>query len=391
MTSEPDSTSRRRPPTIDLTAREVETEKLAADPPGDGEKDAPGGQTRRRFRLQATGDLLTGTMGAGAGAAAVLAIFAALWLAGLVPSRGAAPPPNAGRSEAAAIKEISARLDKTEAALAAQRPDAGLTARIAAAEAGTKSLGDSLAALNRRVDDIAATVRSALAHADAAAAAVDAAKTAAQAGIRRDDLDALANRLTALEGSVKSLNDDVSRHASGVDDRAARMTVAAEALRAAVERGAPYQSELAAVTSLGVDQNALAPLDPFAADGVPSATVLAREVMALTPALVRASGTAPGASSFLGRLKANAQKIVRVTPIDAPLGDDPAAVIARINAAAARGDLAAARAEIAKLPAPARALADGWVKKAEAREAAIAASRRVAADTLAALGKPASQ
>jgi len=43
------------------------------------------------------------------------------------------------------------------------------------------------------------------------------------------------------------------------------------------------------------------------------------------------------------------------------------------------------------LPDPARTLAAPWVKKAEAREAAIAASRRIAADALAALGKPAQQ
>ena len=66
-------------------------------------------------------------------------------------------------------------------------------------------------------------------------------------------------------------------------------------------------------------------------------------------------------------------------------------MIARINAAAARGDVAAALADIAKLPDASRALADGWVKKAQAREAAIAASQRIAADALAALGKPGSQ
>ena len=44
MTSEPDSTPRRRPPTIDLTATEVETEK-----PGAGRRDdagTAGGQCR---------------------------------------------------------------------------------------------------------------------------------------------------------------------------------------------------------------------------------------------------------------------------------------------------------------------------------------------------------
>jgi hypothetical protein len=85
---------------------------------------------------------------------------------------------------------------------------------------------------------------------------------------------------------------------------------------------------------------------------------------------------------------------VRITPAGtsaAPAGDDASSVIARINAAAARGDVAAALAEIAKLPDAPRALVDAWVKKAQAREAAIAASQHIAAAALAALGKPGSQ
>ena len=121
---------------------------------------------------------------------------------------------------------------------------------------------------------------------------------------------------------------------------------------------------------------------------------LGRELGALTPALYRATEAEPSNDSFLARLESHAQRLVRITPIGtaaAPAGDDPASVIARINAAAARGDSAAALADIAKLPDVARALADGWVKKAQAREAAIAASRRIAADALAALSKPVSQ
>jgi hypothetical protein len=43
------------------------------------------------------------------------------------------------------------------------------------------------------------------------------------------------------------------------------------------------------------------------------------------------------------------------------------------------------------LPEAQRALAAAWVKTAQAREAAIAASQKIAADALAALAKPGSQ
>jgi hypothetical protein len=317
-------------------------------------------------------------------------IIGGFWVAGFVPSQQTAAPSAPGVN-ATSADEVSSRLDKIQQALQAPRPEQALIARVAVAEAQTKSLGDSLAALNRRLDDVAAASQSALAQAKAAAAAAEEAKSAGQTGVQRSDVDALNNRIAALESAVKSLSADVAHRTPSADDRAARLTVATEGLRAAVERGAPYQAELAAAKSLGADQNVTASLEPFAADGVPNATALAHELSMLTPALLQASGAAPSQGSFLGRLQANAQKIVRIAPIDVPAGDAASSVIARINADAARGDTAAALADIGRLPEAARALAENWVKKAETREAAIAASRRIAADALAALGRPAPQ
>ena len=175
----------------------------------------------------------------------------------------------------------------------------------------------------------------------------------------------------------------MARRAASADDRAARAAVAAEALRAVVERGAPYTAELATVKSLGADQTALAALEPFAAGGVPTATELAHELSQLTPSLQQASGAPSSGGSFLGRLENNAKKLVRITPVDAPAGEEPSAVVARLDADAARADIAAALADIARLPQSAKTLAEPWVAKANARAAAIAASRRIAADALA--------
>ncbi len=396
MTSEPDSTPRRRPPTIDLTAKEVEPDEpgstqqsAAADAAKDrmAEADAPRERAGRNF-------LRSGkpyAVGAIVGAIAVGAIIGGFWIAGFVPSHETAAPPSAPGATATSADEISSRLDKIQQALQAPRPEQALTARVAAAEAQTKSLGDSLAALNRRFDDVAAASQGALAQAKAAAAAAEGAKSAAQTGVQRSDVDALNSRIAALESALKSLSVDVAHRTPSADDRAARLTVATEGLRAAVERGAPYPAELAAAKSLGADQNATASLEPFAADGVPDATALAHELSMLTPALLQASGAGPSQGSFLGRLQANAQKLVRIAPIDAPAGDAASSMITRINADAARGDIAAALAEIGRLPDAARSLAENWTKKAEAREAAIAASRRIATDALAALGRPAPQ
>ncbi len=396
MTSEPDSSPRRRPPTIDLTAKEVEpetpssTQEAAADAAEDRttHKEAPGVPNHAYFLARVS----PYAVGALVGAVVLGAVMAGFWMAGVVPPQRTAAAPGALGAKAASTDEISSRLDKIQQALQAPHADQALAARVAAAEAQTKSLGDSLAALNRRLDEIAAASQSALAQAKTATiAAADAMNNAARTGVEQSDIDAFNNRIAALEATMKSFSTNAAQRTPSTDDRAARLTVAAEALRAAVERSAPYQAELAVVQALGADQTATAPLEPFAADGLSNAAALAHEVALLTPSLLQASGAAPRESSFLGKLEAHAQKLVRITPIETPAGDDPSSVIARINIDAARGDIAAALAGIARLPESARTLAAPWVKKAEAREAAIAASRRIAADALAAIGRPAPQ
>ena len=112
------------------------------------------------------------------------------------------------------------------------------------------------------------------------------------------------SRVAALESAVKSLTAESAQRSASPGDNAARATVAAEALRAAVERGAPFQAELAAVKSFGADQDAVAALAPFAAGGVPTAAALGRELAALTPSLQRAADSETPTGSLLGRLEA---------------------------------------------------------------------------------------
>jgi hypothetical protein len=390
--SEPDSTPRQRPPTIDLTATEVDAEKPAAvQEPSQEPATEPAAAGRPRSRVTTT------VAGAVLGAIAVVAIGAGLWFGGYVPSGLLPTSPNAQPTNNAAIADISARLNKIEGAIATQKPspppqpDPALVSRLAAAEATTKSLSDSLAALTHRVDDAAAAAQNALAQAKSASTAADAAKSAGQAGVARSDLDALAARIAPLESTVKTLADDIKHETATADDRAARLAVTTEALRAAVERGTSFQAELSAVKSLGADQSTTAPLEAFAASGIPSARALAHELASLTPALQQAAEPAASNSSLLGRLENNARRLVEITPVDAPPGDDPASVVTRISVDAARTDIAAALADIGKLPVAAASLAAAWVEKAQARNVAIATSRKLAADALAALSKPSPQ
>lgn len=385
MTSEPDSHSRRRPPTIDLTATEVKSEEAAPAP-------APKPQTGGRF---------AGIVGALVGAVIVAAIGAGLWFSGVVPSRNAAPAAHDG-----AIDAISAQLNQIQAALAARPAPTGgaLNGRVEALDAQIKVLGDQLAALNRRLDGIAVAAKNAREHADAAVAAAQsagkradaaaaAAKTVPQSAVTRSDLDALANRIVALESTIKALSDTAARAASSNGDRAARAAVAAEALRSVVERGAPFAAELTAVKALGADRSAVAALTPFAGSGVPTDAALARELVQLMPKLKPPPPAAVPSSGggFLGSLESHAKGLIRVTPVGAPGVGDPSSALARVEADAARSDIAAALKDISRLPASAKAAAEPLVRRVNARNAALAAGDRIAAAALADLASTKTQ
>jgi hypothetical protein len=418
--SETDDQTPRRPPTIELAATEVDG---SADKPGAGGADAgttgaadhgTGGPAAassapvgRRFTSHIASALV--------GAVVMATVAAALWFGGVIPSRETTPvrtaasdtsapiapsnpppspppPPFAAAQNGSAPPDVAARLDKIERAIEAQRSDPALGSRIAELAAQTKALADNLAALTRRVDETAAASQSAAKAADTALNTAEAAKSASEAAskvqARREDVDTLASRVVALESAVKGLAAVTAPlTSSGAEDRAARMTIAAEALRAAVERGAPYQNELSALRAMGVDAKKTEALEPFADSGVPSAAALARELEALVPALQDAPEPRSGETTFVERLKSNAQKLVRITPLNAPPGNDPQDVVDRIRRDAAHADIGAALADINALPDAAKPLAAAFGKKAAAREAALAGSRQIAAEAIAALAQ----
>jgi hypothetical protein len=303
------------------------------------------------------------------------------------------PPP--ATTDPRVIEDLVSRLTRLEAAVANQpRPpnlDQALLNRLASLEGSLKAIEERVGLVARRTDDTDTIARDARARADAAAAAVAdlARKVAALGPGERREVEAQASRLGGVEQSIKAIQAELEkRAASGAPDRTARLAVASAALNAAVERGDAFAAELAAAKTLAADAKALAPLDAFVATGVPSVAMLARELLALMPALAPAASGASRDAGFLDRLQANAEKLVRIRPLDAAPGDDPAAALARIEFKANQADLAGALAELAKLPEAARAPAQGWIAKAEARTAAVALSRRFAADAFAALKAP---
>jgi len=362
-----------------------------ASPPDEPPADAP----RRRGWLPAGVSMIgAGVLGAGI----VLAVLGSMGLL-VNPNDGlsavdarlaglelevrdlAARAPAAG-VDARALDEVVGRVDTLEAAVVTSRPatgDPSFSNRIAAINGEVKALAETIGTLGRRNDEAAAAARAAQTRSDATAAAVAtlAQKLPAGVAVERSQVEALAARVAAVETSEKT---------AARGDQAVRLVLVATALKAAVERGDPFAGELAAAKALGADPKLTAALEPFAASGVPTSAALARELAVLAPSL-RPAASAPAREGFLERLQVNAEKLVRVRPTDEVAGSDAAAIASRVETKAAQEDIAGAQAELAKLSTTARAPAEAWLKQVQARTAALDASRRLAADALAGLGK----
>jgi hypothetical protein len=395
---------KRAAPTIDLTATEMPSPPQAAapgsaepppaapEPPSGGASDPPA----EPAAIPPRGNIIFATLAAGAaGAAAVMLVAAALWFSGLLPLRYAASTDTATQAlaDGKAIDALTQRVGKIEETMN-QLPagDTVVAQRLTAADSGMKSLGVALAALNHRTDDAIANAAQARERADAAAKTVAELQASFKAigptEVSRADIAALDKRIAALESAAQTARADISKIAttSGGNDNAARLALSAAVLRDAVLAGAPFADELAAVKQLGGDDKTLSPLAPFAATGLPAAQALAQELGALLPAMLKISDAQAAAGGFLDRLEANAGRLVRIRPVNAPPGDDASAVLARLESDAAKADIPAALTALGKLPDATRAPAPAWIAKAQARQAALAAARQYAVDTARALG-----
>ena len=222
------------------------------------------------------------------------------------------------------------------------------------------------------------------------AADVNDVKSAPREAAPPPDLSAINERIAQIERASRAQAAAIAQESSKpADDVPLRRIVAATLLDVVVRVGEPYPAALTVAKSLSATPDALKPLEGFAASGVPSAASLSRELLTLVPKL----SPPPPENSTTGagivdRLQAGAAKLVRIERTDVS-GSDRGAVVARVTAAALRNDLAEARRELKTLAPADRAAAQAWLDKADARDAALAASRQFAADAMAALAKPA--
>jgi hypothetical protein len=376
----PDSgRAKRAPPTIDLEATEVsgETRNAGADAPGSGSgagpESGPGQAPPEPVSREPAAAISAWVIAVVSGAVAASLVIAVAWVLGW-PAVPAAPQANA-----AVIDDLAARVASLEGKTskpATAAPDPAAAARLEALEKSLTALRSELAATRAQSEKLAA--------------AVNDVKSAPREGALPIDLTAINERIAGLERAARAQGTEMAQeNAKPADDTPLRRIVAAALLDVLVRTGDPYPAALSAAKSLTDNAEALQPLEGFAAAGVPNAAALSRELLTLVPKL---SPPAPENSStgagLVDRLQAGAAKLVRIERTDA-VGNDRGNVVARITAAALRNDSNEARRELNTLASADRAAAQAWLDKADARDAALAASRKFAADAMAALAKPA--
>jgi hypothetical protein len=389
---------KRAAPTLDLDAIEISDETQNADAVNAAEKPAP----PRPVAAIMSSAIVAAIFGAGAAAAVIwtmgwpgeaaapapppqvnnATLDALAGRVASVESKAAAPaPPPPPQLNDAAIDALAARLASVESKAAAPAaptptPDPALAAHLDALEKSVATLRDELNAAGGRSQQLTAEL--------------EAIKAASRQTPPPPDLSAINNRLAQIEAAAKTLSVEAAqRNAMPKDDVPLRRVVAASLLDVSVRSGEPYTAALAAAKPLAGNVDALKPLDVFAGSGVPGVNALNRELLALLSKLSPAQENSTTGSGIVDRLQAGAARLVRIERTDAVAGNDRSAIVARVTAAALRNDVAEARRELKTLAPADRAVAQAWIDKADARDAALAASRQFAVDAMAALGKPA--
>ncbi|QFR33178.1 hypothetical protein [Ancylobacter sp. TS-1] len=426
--------SRRKPPTLDLSARDVTplpddaaTAATASDDPPPAETAAPdsapevpgettdaaapppvSGRPPRPLGLfgVAVAALVSGVIGGAVALAVVSTFYSAednidaiteLEARALdlrqrmetLESRGSpAPAPAAGL---AAPDELAARLDALESGIdtLGKRVDTLPTSAPAptdgAPAAPAAEVTADVAALAGRVEALEQKAASAPASAPAASPE-DVAAVAARIAALEQRVAALPApapaaspaavaeaqaRIAALEGRLNAMAD--AQRASG---QGASQLVALASLRDAVVSGRPFATELkAARVLLGEEAAPLAALEAASAAGFGDGPALAARLKAATaPVPAPAPATpAAGTSTVEGvveRLWDSAQNLVVIRRAAGPSGDPR---LADADAALARGDYASARTALAGMPESERAAVQPVIAAIEARQAALAA------------------
>ncbi|MEI9404552.1 COG4223 family protein [Mesorhizobium argentiipisi] len=179
-----------------------------------------------------------------------------------------------------------------------------------------------------------------------------------------DAAKAADGRVAALEQSVSQLSGKVEAQAS---QPKIALAIAASALKSALDRGAPFATELDTFAAIAPDAPELAALRSYAEKGVPTRATIAAEADAAANAMVEAAKPADQNAGFFQSLVSSAESLVKVRPVSAVEGKGVPETVARMEVAVNQGDYAKALSEYDTLPDAAKAAGSDFAGKLKVR------------------------
>ncbi|HEX2146181.1 MAG TPA: mitofilin family membrane protein, partial [Pseudorhizobium sp.] len=270
------------------------------------------------------------------GGIVALALAGSMQYAGYLPSGG---------TDTSTAGEIAALRQEVEALqqAPAPAPDQDLQARIQALEATAAAGGDDgsserLSAMEQEVQALRSAV-----------------EAASQESNSR--LDRFRQQLEALEARVNE---------PGPEQAAARAITAA-ALKAAADEGRAFESELEAFAATAPDDPAVAQLQPYVQEGVPTPAQLSDRFSEASPNILETVNQPAADQSVAQRLMSSALSVVKVRRTGETDGTAPEAIVSRIEGALRSSDLKGAASAWEALPEQAKAVSGDFKQALDAR------------------------
>ncbi|MEO5756999.1 MAG: phage tail protein [Mesorhizobium sp.] len=268
--------------------------------------------------------------------------------------------PGGNSDTAGQVAGLSSALDQVKADVAALKSAVGQGG--AGDSAGLAALGDKVKQIESAVAALGQASNTApvdLGPLNEKLAGLDAlVKSAGEAATKQD------GRLATLEQSVSQLSGKVEAQAS---QPKIALAIAASALKAALDRGAPFAAELETFAAISPDAPQLASLRAYAEKGVETRVEIATQVDAAASAMIAAATPVDANAGFLQNLLSSAESLVKVRPIGAVQGPGAPETVARMEVAVNQGDYAKALGEYDTLPEAAKAAGADFAGKLKAR------------------------
>ncbi|WP_418136072.1 COG4223 family protein [Agrobacterium sp. El2ro-1b] len=287
-------------------------------------------------------------------------------------------PQQAERKQAATSGLIAAGIVGGLVALAAagSMQYAGILPSFTAGGAGS----DEIAALKSDIGGL----RQQLANAPAAdtSALEQRIATLESAKSEAPQVDGLSEKVTALEAALQSersaqasATSELTRRLANAetklneprDDIEVARAIASAALKAAIDRGGPFLTELDTLSKVTPDDPAIASLQSFAATGVPSRSELMQKFPDVANVMLSAINQPDPNQGIMERLTESAFSLVKVRPVGNIEGETPDAMIARMENKLRNGDLQGAALEWNGLPEAAKTASADYKKSLDAR------------------------